>query len=75
MHTVHTFIYYVTDRYLFLLAIEAWLSQIFHVLDIISYQLSIMAHCNKARRNFQNEVSQEAGKRYFDIGFCKYSIT
>ena len=43
------------------------------VLDILSYPKSTMAHHGWAWRKFQYEGSQQAGKRYFKISFCKYS--
>ena len=42
--------------------------------DILSYPLPIIGPTMVGhRKKFQNRSSQEAGKRYFEIIFCKYN--
>ena len=32
-------------------------------------------HSSAGRKNFQNKSSQKTGKCYFEIGFCRHSIS
>ena len=45
----------------------------FNVLDILLYLGLLLDPPWLGQKKFQNKCSQKVGKRYFDIGFCKYS--